>query len=108
MVWASGALSHLDLWGTAVVAAVSSVLVNNLQTASLLAACTPRSPLRAVDRPESRAGRVRHRVSGLAPVAASARNAGAQPSIARPGCIGAAVPLSMAAALTMLALTGTS
>ena len=41
MVWASGALSHLDLWGTAVVAAVSLVLVNNLQTASPLAACTP-------------------------------------------------------------------
>ncbi len=31
-------LSHLDLWGTAAVAAISAVLVNNLPAAALLAA----------------------------------------------------------------------
>ena len=46
-VWSGPAtlLSHLDLWGTAVVAAGSSVLVNNLPAASLFAARTP--PIRS-------------------------------------------------------------
>jgi arsenical pump membrane protein len=39
-------LSLLDLWGTPVVAAVSSVLVNNLPAASLLAAVPPVTPSR--------------------------------------------------------------
>ena len=45
-VWSGPAtlLSHLDLWGTAGLAAVSSVLVNNLPAASLLAAHTPDHP----------------------------------------------------------------
>ena len=45
-VWSGPAtlLSHLDLWGTATVAAVSSVLVNNLPAASLLSARTPAHP----------------------------------------------------------------
>jgi arsenical pump membrane protein len=37
-------LSHLDAWGTAAVAAVCSVLVNNLPAASLLAARRPPHP----------------------------------------------------------------
>jgi arsenical pump membrane protein len=37
-------LSHLNLWGTAAVAAVSTVLLNNLPAASLLAARTPGHP----------------------------------------------------------------
>ena len=37
-------LTHLDTWGTAAVAAVSSVLVNNLPAASLLAARYPPHP----------------------------------------------------------------
>ena len=37
-------LSHLDAWGTAAVAAVTSVLVNNLPAASLLAARRPPHP----------------------------------------------------------------
>src|SRR5205085_1254118 len=46
-VWSGPAtlLAHLDLWGTAAVAAVGSVLVNNLPAASLLAARTPSHPL---------------------------------------------------------------
>jgi arsenical pump membrane protein len=37
-------LSHLDLWGTAALAAISSVLVNNLPAASLLAARPMKHP----------------------------------------------------------------
>jgi len=37
-------LAHLDLWGTAVFAAVASVLLNNLPAASLLAARVPGRP----------------------------------------------------------------
>src|SRR6202789_1486054 len=37
-------LSHLNLWGTAALAAVCAVLVNNLPAASLLAARTPDHP----------------------------------------------------------------
>ena len=46
-VWSGPAtlMSHLDLWGTAVVAAVSSVLLNNLPAASLFAARVPAHPL---------------------------------------------------------------
>jgi arsenical pump membrane protein len=45
-LWAgpSTLLSHLDLWGTAVVAAIRSVLVNNLPAASLLAARPTQHP----------------------------------------------------------------
>ena len=37
-------LSHLDSWETAAVAAVSTIVVNNLPAASLLAARTPHHP----------------------------------------------------------------
>ena len=36
--------SHLDIWGTAAVAALSAVLLNNLPAASLLAARPPVHP----------------------------------------------------------------
>jgi arsenical pump membrane protein len=38
-------LSHLDLWGSAAVAALSAIVVNNLPAASLLAARRPAHPL---------------------------------------------------------------
>ncbi len=100
-------LSHLDRWVTAAVAAISSVMVNNLPAASLLAA-----------------GRVRHPFSLLVGLnlgpnlfatgslawilwLRAAQRAGARPSIARASRFGmVAVPLSMAAALGVLALTG--
>ncbi len=47
-VWSGPAtlMSHLDLWGMAVVAAVSSVLLNNLPAVSLFAGRVPAHPLR--------------------------------------------------------------
>jgi arsenical pump membrane protein len=108
-VWSgpSTLLSHLDMWGTAVVAAAGSVLVNNLPAASLLAARIPAHPLALLIGLNLGPNLF---VSGsLAWLLwlRTARNAGARPSIARASRIGAvAVPLSMAAALGTLALTG--
>ena len=102
-------LSHLDLWGTAVVAAVSSVLVNNLPAASLLAARTPRHPFALLIGLNLGPNLF---VSGsLAWLLwfRAAKAAGAHPSITRASRIGlVAVPLAMAAALGLLVLTGTS
>ena len=44
MAGAATLLSHLDAWGTAAIAAVCSVLVNNLPAASLLTARTAPHP----------------------------------------------------------------
>lgn len=108
-VWSGPAdlLSHLDRWGTAVVAAGSSVLVNNLPAASLLAARRPEHPFSLL---------VGLNVGPNLLVTGSlawflwlraARSAGSQPSIARAGRLGVvAVPLSMAAALGGLAISG--
>jgi len=88
-------LTHLDRWGTAVVAAGSLVLVN-LPAVSLLAT------RRAQPRTEPVTG-------SLAWILwlRAARKAGARPSIAKASLLGVvAVPLSMAAALGALALTG--
>ncbi len=100
-------LSHLDRWVTAAAAAISSVMVNNLPAASLLAA-----------------GRVQHPFSLLVGLDLgpnlfatgslawilwfrAAQRAGARPSIPRASRLGLiAVPLSMAAALGALVLTG--
>ena len=77
-VWSGPAtlLSHLDSWGTAGVAALVSVLFNNLPAASLLAARTPSHPFPLLIGlnlgPES----VRHRVPRLASVAASGAHGG--------------------------------
>jgi arsenical pump membrane protein len=102
-------LSHLDLWGTAALAAVSTVLVNNLPAASLLAARTPGHPFALLI--GLNLGPNLFATGSLAWLLwlRAARDAGAQPSIARASRIGAvAVPLSMAAALAVLALTGSS
>jgi arsenical pump membrane protein len=102
-------LSHLDLWGTAVVAAVSSVLVNNLPAASLLAARTPLHPFALLIGLNLGPNLF---VSGsLAWLLwfRAAKAAGAHPSVARASRIGSvAVPLAMAAALGLLVLSGTS
>lgn len=103
----SDLLSHLDAWGTAALAAISSVMVNNLPAASLLAARVPPRPFALL---------VGLNVGPNLFVTGSlawflwlrgARSAGAQPSIARASLLGlVTVPLSMAAALGMLALNG--
>jgi len=100
-------LSHLDLWGTAAVAAASTVLVNNLPAASLLASRTPAQPFALL---------IGLNLGPNLAVTGSlawllwlrvARTAGAQPSLATASRLGAvAVPLSMAAALGALELTG--
>jgi Na+/H+ antiporter NhaD/arsenite permease-like protein len=110
-LWAGPAvlLSHLDLWGTAAAAAACSVLVNNLPAASLLAARPPAHPYALLV--GLNLGPHLFATGSLAWVLwlRVARNAGAQPSVARATRIGAvAVPLSMAAAVALLALTGSS
>jgi arsenical pump membrane protein len=100
-------LSHLDVWGTAGVAAATSVLVNNLPAASLLAARTPAHPFALLI--GLNLGPNLFVTGSLAWILwlRSARGAGAQPSIARASCIGAvAVPLSMVASLGVLVATG--
>ena len=100
-------LSHLDLWGTGVVAAVSSVLVNNLPAASLLAARVPHNPFALLI--GLNLGPNLFVTGSLAWLLwlRAARSAGARPSIARASRMGAvAASLSLAAALGMLALTG--
>jgi arsenical pump membrane protein len=100
-------LSHLDGWGTAVVAALFSVLMNNLPAASLLAAKVPPRPYALL---------VGLNIGPNLFVTGSlawflwlraARSVGTRPSIAKASRLGVvAVPLSMAAALGMLALNG--
>jgi arsenical pump membrane protein len=102
-------LSHLDPWGTALFAAITSVLVNNLPAASLLSARAPEHPFSLLVGLNLGPNLF---VSGsLAWLLwlRTARSAAADPSIAKASRIGAvAVPLSMAAALTLLAVTGSS
>ena len=109
-VWSGPAtlMSHLDLWGTAVVAAVSSVLLNNLPAASLFAARVPAHPFALLV--GLNLGPNLFVTGSLAWFLwlRAARTAGARPSIAKASRLGAvAVPLSMAAALGALVLTGT-
>jgi arsenical pump membrane protein len=108
-VWSGPAslLTHLDLWGTAAVAAVGAVVVNNLPAASLLAARTPVHPFAMLV--GLNLGPNLFVTGSLAWFLwlRAARTAGARPSIARASRLGAvAVPLSMAAALGLLALVG--
>ncbi len=108
-VWSgpSTLLAHLDIWGTAAVAAVGAVLVNNLPAASLLAARTPTHPSAMLI--GLNLGPNLFVTGSLAWILwlRAARTAGASPSIAKASRLGAvAVPLSMAAALGLLALTG--
>jgi arsenical pump membrane protein len=100
-------LSHLNGWLTALVAAVATVLVNNLPAASLLAARTPDHPFSLLV--GLNLGPNLCVTGSLAWLLwlRAARSAGARPSLARASRIGAvAVPLSLAAALAGLALTG--
>jgi arsenical pump membrane protein len=100
-------LSHLDSWQTAAVAAVASVVVNNLPAASLLSARLPARPMSLLIGLDL--GPNFFVTGSLAWLLwlRAARGAGAQPSIARASRLGMiAVPLSMAAALGVLALTG--
>jgi arsenical pump membrane protein len=100
-------LSHLDTWSTAGVAALVSVVVNNLPAASLLAARTPAHPFAMLIGLNLGPNLL---VSGsLAWILwlKAARIAGARPSLARASRLGVvAVPLSMAAALVILSARG--
>jgi len=100
-------LAHLDAWGTAAVGAVASVLLNNLPAASLLASRVPPRPYALLVGLDVGPNLF---VSGsLAWVLwlRAARGAGTEPSVARATLLGVlSVPLSMAAAVGTLALTG--
>lgn len=109
-VWTGPAslLSHLDVWGTAVFAAVASVLLNNLPAAALLAAHRPTHPSALL---------VGLNIGPNLVVTGSlawflwlraAQGAGARPSLTTASRYGAvAVPLSLAAAAGLLVLQGT-
>ena len=100
-------LSHLDAWGTAAVAAVCSVLVNNLPAASLLAARTPPRPYSLLIGLNLGPEPVRYRVTGLVLVAPGGTSQRGQPSVRAASRLGiVAVPLSVAAAVGLLLLTG--
>jgi arsenical pump membrane protein len=108
-VWSgpSTLLSHLDVWGTAVVAAICSVLFNNLPAASLLASRVPSHPFALLI--GLNLGPNLFVTGSLAWIIwlRVARSAGATPSIARATRLGAvAVPLSIAAAVAVLVLMG--
>lgn len=102
-------LSHLDAWGTAVVAAATAVLINNLPAASLLAAHRPQHPYSLL---------VGLNLGPNLFVSGSlawflwlraARGAGSRPSLAKASRFGVvAVPLSLAAAVGLLVLLGSS
>ena len=100
-------LAHAGAWVTAAIGAGTSVLVNNLPAASLLAARTPRHPfalLAGLD-----IGPNLFVTGSLAWFLwlRAARGAGARPSLARAARLGLlSVPVAMAAALGALALTG--
>jgi arsenical pump membrane protein len=100
-------LSHLDAVGTAAVAAVSTVLVNNLPAAALLASRVPPHPyalLVGLD-----IGPNLFVTGSLAWILwiRTCRSSGAAPPVARSVGIGlVTVPLAVAAALAMLAATG--
>jgi arsenical pump membrane protein len=102
-------MGHLNGWATAGVAALATVVLNNLPAASLLAA-------RAVSHPFSllvglNLGPNLCVTGSLAWLLwlRAARGAGARPSLARASVLGlVAVPLSMAVALGALTLTGSA
>jgi arsenical pump membrane protein len=100
-------LARLDSAGTAALAAAASVVVNNLPAASLLGARNPGHAFSLIV--GLNLGPNLCVTGSLAWLLwlRAARRAGARPSLARASLIGAiAVPLSMAAALAGLALTG--
>ena len=81
-------LLHFDAGGTAAVAALSRVLVNNLPAASLLAARQPPPPLRAPRRAERGAEPVRDGLAGLVPVAPRRQGGRRAPRLGTPACSG--------------------
>jgi arsenical pump membrane protein len=107
--WAGPAdlLSHLNTWGTAAVAAATSVVINNLPAASVLAAHHPPHPYSLL---------IGLNVGPNLAVTGSlawllwlraARAAGAQPSLASASRFGiVSVPLAMVAAVGVLVLLG--
>jgi arsenical pump membrane protein len=100
-------LSHLDAWATAAVAAVVSVLVNNLPAASLLASRVPPRPFALLIGLNIGPNLF---VTGSLAWALwwkAARTAKAEPSISKAAQLGLiSAPLSLAAAVTMLVVVG--
>ena len=102
-------LSHLDAWGTAVFAALTSVLVNNLPAASLLAARQPPHPFALLI--GLNVGPNLFVTGSLAWILwlRAARTAGGQPDIRRASLLGlVSVPLALTAAVGVLVLSGSS
>ena len=102
-------LSHLDAWGTAAVAAITSVLVNNLPAASLLAARQPPHPYSLLV--GLNVGPNLFVTGSLAWVLwlRAARSAGGAPDIRRASLLGlASAPLAIAVAVAVLVLGGTT
>lgn len=100
-------LTHLDGWGTAALAAVVSVLVNNLPAASLLAAHRPPHPYTLLV--GLNVGPNLFFTGSLAWVLwlRAARAAGAKPDIGRAVILGLiSVPLAIAAAVLVLGAQG--
>ena len=108
-VWSGPAtlLAHLDAVGTAAVAALSTVAFNNLPAAALLASRVPPHPFALLVGLDI--GPNLFVTGSLAWILwwRTARSAGAVPPVRRAVVLGlVTVPLSMAAALGLLALTG--
>jgi arsenical pump membrane protein len=102
-------LSHLDAWGTAVFAALTSVLVNNLPAASLLAARRPPHPFALLV--GLNVGPNLFVTGSLAWILwlRAARTAGGHPGIRRASVLGlVSVPLALTAAVGVLVLSGSS
>jgi arsenical pump membrane protein len=108
-VWSGPAtlLSHLDAVGTAVVAALSTVVVNNLPAAALLAARVPPHPFALLVGLDI--GPNLFVTGSLAWILwwRTASSVGSDPPVRRTVSLGlVTVPLAMAAALGLLAVTG--
>jgi arsenical pump membrane protein len=102
-------LSHLNAWGTAVVAALTSVLVNNLPAASLLAARRPPHPFALLI--GLNVGPNLFVTGSLAWILwlRAARAAGGNPDVRRASLLGVvSVPLALTAAVGVLVLSGAS
>jgi arsenical pump membrane protein len=102
-------LSHLNAWGTAAVATVTSVAVNNLPAASLLAARQPPHPFALLI--GLNVGPNLFVTGSLAWILwlRAARNAGGHPEVRRASLLGlVSVPLAIAAAVGVLLLGGAS
>ena len=100
-------LSHLDAVGTAAVAAVATVVVNNLPAAALLASRVPPHPYALMVGFDI--GPNLFVTGSLAWILwwRTARSAGSAPPVRRAVALGlVSVPLTMAAALGLLAVTG--